>query len=96
VELEGLDATIFTELSTMTQSGPIELTEARMHLDELLVRVKAGEEIVIADGGNPVAKLGPPDANPRLKAFGMFKGRVWMSPDFDAPMSEEELREWGL
>jgi len=26
----------------------------------------------------------------------MFKGQIWMSEDFNAPLSEEELKDWGL
>jgi hypothetical protein len=25
-----------------------------------------------------------------------MEGRIQMSPDFDAPLSEEDLKEWGL
>src|SRR5436305_232419 len=30
----------------------------------------------------------------RSIGFGAFKGKIWISDDFDAPMTEEELREW--
>lgn len=53
-----------------------------------------GEEITIAEAGQPVAMIIPATRQARQRAFGMFKGQVWMSDDFNAPLSEEELREW--
>ena len=29
-----------------------------------------------------------------LREPGDWKGQIWISPDFDAPMSEEELALW--
>jgi hypothetical protein len=34
--------------------------------------------------------------NPRVRALGMYKGQVWMSEDFNAPLTDDELKEWGL
>jgi antitoxin (DNA-binding transcriptional repressor) of toxin-antitoxin stability system len=69
-------------------------------------RARSGEEIVLADAGKPVVKLGPaadgtraepPDAdNPRLRMHGMFEGQIWMSDDFADPLTDEELKDWGL
>ena len=74
----------------------IEMNEAKARLDELLARARAGEEIVFAEAGKPVAKLVPADPNPRARAFGMFKGQVWISDDFQSPLTDDELKEWGL
>jgi prevent-host-death family protein len=47
-------------------SKPINVAEAKAHLSELLARAEAGEEIVIARGGRPVARLMPlPRVEPR-------------------------------
>jgi len=35
----------------------VKVGEAKTHLSDLLVRVEAGEEVIIARGGQPVAKL---------------------------------------
>lgn len=77
----------------MTQ---LEVIDAKDRFAELLARARAGEEIVLAEGGKPVARLGPAPESPRRKGFGMFKGQIWISEDFNAPLTEEELKEWGL
>lgn len=66
--------------------------EAKTQLSKLAERAARGEEILIARNGTPLAKLGPlePQRTPRL--FGFWKGRVWMSDDFDAPLPPEIQR----
>lgn len=58
--------------------------EAKTTLSKLVERARAGEEIVIARNGEPVAQLVP--ARPRLSRMdlhGLWKGQVWMADDFD-------------
>jgi prevent-host-death family protein len=72
----------------------VNIHEAKTHLSKLVTRVMAGEEVVIAKAGKPVAKLVP--VRPEKKAkrpFGLDKGKIWMADDFDV-MSEEELAEF--
>ncbi len=63
----------------------VNIRHAKTHLSRLLRAVQAGEEIVIARRGQPVARLvalTPP--KPTRKPGGL-KGRVRISVDFDAP-----------
>ena len=48
---------------------------------KLVERAAAGEEIVIAKAGKPMAKLVPLGRKP-LRS-GLLKGKVWMADDFD-------------
>lgn len=62
--------------------------EAKTHLSRLLQRVEAGEEVLIARSGQPVARLVPFDKSlPREP--GRLKGQVRIAADFDAPLPEE-------
>jgi prevent-host-death family protein len=63
--------------------------EAKTHLSRLLRRVRAGEEIIIAEAGRPVARLVPiaPPAGPR--SLGGDEELVWVADDFDAPLPDE-------
>ena len=65
--------------------------EAKTHLSKLVERVAAGEEIIIGKAGKPVARLVPYAApgSPRRKP-GSWKGKIWISPDFDKFDSEIE------
>ena len=76
----------------MTES--IDIHEAKAHLSELLTRVQAGEKIIITKEGRPVAQIVPiqPDREPRQP--GSAKGRMWIAPDFDAPLPEEILQSF--
>jgi prevent-host-death family protein len=61
---------------------------AKTHLSRLLEEVEAGEEIVLARSGRPVARLIPfkPRREPRVP--GAWRGRIRMAPDFDATPDE--------
>lgn len=60
----------------------------------LLARVAAGEQLVIAQDGRPVAELRPPPAaSPR--PFGLCVGEFVVPDDFDAPLPDDTLKEFG-
>ena len=60
-----------------------------MHLSRLVERVERGEEIAIARAGRPVARLVPFRARSEPREPGLWRGRVRLAEDFDAP--DEEL-----
>ena len=65
--------------------------EAKTHFSKLLQRVLDGEEVVIAKAGKPVAKVVPYEEAKPLKPRvpGAWKGKVWISDDFDDELPEE-------
>jgi prevent-host-death family protein len=66
---------------------------AKTHLSRLLQQVAAGEEIVIANAGNPVARLVPIKAKREPRKLGLLKMNV---PDsFFDPLPDDELEAWG-
>lgn len=71
---------------------------AKTNLSKLIERAEKGEEVVIARGKKPVARLVPigvPAHVLRRRAFGVLKGKLKL-PDaffFDA-LPEEELELW--
>ncbi|MGB7158572.1 MAG: type II toxin-antitoxin system prevent-host-death family antitoxin [Tepidisphaeraceae bacterium] len=77
----------------MTQ---LDVQEAAPKLADLVARARAGEEVVISQEGKPAVRLVPAEENPRERVFGMFKGKIWMSDDFQAPLTDEELKDCGL
>jgi prevent-host-death family protein len=75
-------------------AAQLDMSEARDRMDELLARARSGEEIVLADNGTPVVKMGPASAGVGPRIFGEFSGMIHIADDFAAPLTEEELREW--
>lgn len=71
----------------------VNIHEAKTHLSKLLRRVAAGEEVVIARAGKPVARLIPVETRPR-RVFGMDRGRFEVPDDFNAPLPEDVLRDF--
>lgn len=59
--------------------------EAKTHLSRLVERVEAGEEVVIARAGRPVARLIPFRVRTAPRVPGQWRGRVTLATDFDAP-----------
>lgn len=62
----------------------------------LLARVAAGERLLIARDGRPVAELRPP-APPTAgsRAYGLCAGEFVVPDDFDAPLPDDLLKEFG-
>ncbi len=68
----------------------LNLYEAKTQLSALVDQAAAGQEIIIAKNGKPMAKLVPFKEAIKRRP-GRLKGKIWMSKDFDAPMTAEEL-----
>lgn len=70
--------------------------EAKTHLSRLVDRAAAGEEIVIARAGRPVAKLVAYVPDAPVRRLGLWAGRVSIADDFaDADPELERLFEHG-
>ena len=72
----------------------VNVHEAKTHFSKLLARVSRGEDIIIAKAGKPVARLTRISEKPPRRVPGMDKGKVWMAPDFDAPLPDEIMAEF--
>ena len=72
----------------------INVHEAKTHFSKLLNRVMNGEEIIIAKAGKPVARMLPITEDLIARVPGSAVGRVWISPDFNAPLPEDMIEEF--
>ncbi len=61
---------------------PINIHEAKTHFSRLVDRVEAGEEIVIARDGHPVARLVPLRGRTQSREPGLWRGLVQLAADF--------------
>ena len=67
------------------QLETVNLYEAKTKLSRLVERAAAGEEIVIAKAGRPLARL-VPLAKSGTRRLDLLAGQVRVAPDFDAPL----------
>lgn len=65
--------------------------EAKTRLSELLARVEAGDEVIIARSGRPIAHLTPIATVPR-RTFGVLDFEV--DESFFEPLPDEDLAAW--
>lgn len=70
----------------------VNVHEAKTHLSRLLDQAHAGEEIILAKGGKPYARLVPLERLPGKRRPGRLCGVV--GPAFFEPLPDEELAGW--
>ena len=71
----------------------VSIHAAKTNLSRLIKRAEAGEEIIIARGRTPVAKLVPLTPKPK-RVFGALRGKFSIGPEFFEPLPPEELDLW--
>jgi prevent-host-death family protein len=72
----------------------INIYEAKTQLSKLVQRAAAGNDVIIARGGKPVARLTCLEPPQRKLRFGVLKGKVKIAKDFDASLPEELIRDF--
>jgi prevent-host-death family protein len=74
----------------------VNVHDAKTNLSKLLQRVEAGEEIVIARNGVPVAKLVKAEPKPRWRTMpDEWRKQLWIGPDaFSEELDAEIAREF--
>jgi prevent-host-death family protein len=70
--------------------------EAKTNLSKLLRKAANGEEVIIARGKQPVAKLVALGSPRKKRVPGRLKGKIRIHSSFFHPMSKEELAQWGI
>ena len=70
----------------------INIHAAKTHLSRLVEQAAAGEEIIIAKAGKPIARLMPlavPKKEPRK--LGILEGKLKVPDNFDDPLPDDIL-----
>jgi prevent-host-death family protein len=67
---------------------------AKTNLSRLIEKAQSGEEVVIARGNLPVARLVAVDVVDRRRQFGAMKGRARTDKAFFEPLSADEMEAW--
>jgi prevent-host-death family protein len=79
-------------LSLMTVQ--VNIGEAKSKLSKLINQVIAGEEVIIAKSGKPVAKIVPLEKPIQDRKPGSAKGRIIIADNFDAPLPDDIFKEF--
>ena len=69
----------------------VNMHQAKTSLSRLVARALSGEEIVIARNGEPLVRLVPVPKERKPRVPGRYKGKIWISPDFE--FTDEEITE---
>jgi len=73
----------------------VNICEAKTRLPALLARAQAGEEVVIARAGKPIARLTPiapaPGTRSGVRFGGLKKAKLKLAADFHAPLTDGDL-----
>jgi prevent-host-death family protein len=72
----------------------VTIHEAKTNLSSLIQKAAAGEEIIIARGSKPVAKLIALGEIKGKRQPGSMKGKLQVGPEFFDPLPDDELSAW--
>ncbi len=70
----------------------IDLDNAKSQLPELIEQAARGDDVIITEGGEPVAMIVPIDHPNAPRRFGSAKGLIQMGRDFDDLL--DDFREY--
>ena len=71
----------------------VDIHQAMTHLSRLLLQVEAGDAVVIARNGKPIARLVRFRVRGKRR-FGALRGSVDIDESFFDPLPEGELANW--
>lgn len=72
----------------------VTIHQAKTNLSRLIEDASKGEEIVIARGREPVARLVPLSDQKGRRRPGSLKGKLRVGPEFFDPLPTSELDAW--
>ena len=71
----------------------VTIPQAKEQLSRLIAEAEAGEDVIIARDGEPVARLVPLHPR-RARVFGALKDIADIGPEFFEPLPASELDAW--
>jgi len=72
----------------------VNIFEAKAQLSKLIQMAENGEDVVIARAGKPGVRLTRLEPVKKPIVFGLMKGEIHVSDDFDDPLPPEVLAEF--
>jgi prevent-host-death family protein len=72
----------------------VTIHKAKTNLSRLIVKASEGEEVIIARGSKPVARLVPVGQIRGKRQPGSLKGKLRVGPEFFEPLPPGETASW--
>jgi antitoxin (DNA-binding transcriptional repressor) of toxin-antitoxin stability system len=72
----------------------VTIPEASQQFPQLMGRVLLGEEIIICENGVAIAKITPSQRKRQPRVAGQDKGKIFIAPDFNAPLPDDILADF--
>jgi prevent-host-death family protein len=72
----------------------VNIYEAKTRLSQLVDKAAAGEDVVVSRNGKPLVRITRLEATKRPIRFGLLKGKVKISKDFDASLPDDVLADF--
>ncbi len=72
----------------------VTIHQAKTNLSRLIQRASGGEEVIIARGSKPVARLVPIGEVKGKRQPGSLKGKLVVGREFFEPLPADELSSW--
>ncbi len=66
----------------------VNVHDLKTHYSKYLEEVANGQEILLGKHGKVIAKIVPYSQAEQPRTPGALKGKVWVSDDFDVPMTD--------
>jgi len=76
------------------KSNVVTIHQAKTNLSRLIQKASGGEEVIIARGSKPVARLVPIGEVKGKRQPGALKGKLLVGREFFEPLPAGELSSW--
>jgi prevent-host-death family protein len=76
------------------KANVVTIHQAKTNLSRLIQRASGGEEVIIARGSKPVARLVPIGEVKGKRQPGSLKGKLLVDREFFEPLPADELSSW--
>ena len=77
------------------KTSTVTVHQAKTNLSKLLQKAASGEQVIIARGAKPVARLVPLGEVKGKRVPGALKGKLVVGPEFFEPLPPDESSNWG-
>ena len=71
------------------ETKTIDVQKPQSKLQDLVSWIITGAEVVLTQGGKPIARVVPLASSTTPRVAGLHTGKIWTSADFDAPLPDD-------